>query len=93
MRNNLKIEVTEFEQKIAELERQCDALVEKYRKITQCSNKLLQEYGSQISRHIDAEVEARINDIEYRILKKLVDGDVFELKVKKPNKSRQKRAL
>ena len=43
---------------------------------------MLVKAGSKIGKRIDDRVDINIDAIEYRMLKKLVDGNMFELKMK-----------
>lgn len=89
MRKVTKKKVADLERKIAELDSKGDVLVEKYQTLTKDANVLLVKYGGQMYKHINEEVEARMDDIEYRILKKLVDGKYFELKMREKNGHRK----
>ena len=78
----LQIRVIELEQKIKDLEEQSDKLAEKFNDIEGGFNVLLVKAGSKIGKRIDDRVDVNMDAIEYRILKKLVDGNMFELKMK-----------
>ena len=78
----LQIRVVELEQKIKDLEEQSEKLDEKFNDIEGRFDALLVKAGSKIGKRIDDRVDTNIDAIEYKILKKLVDGNMFELKMK-----------
>lgn len=85
----LQIRVVELEQKIKDLEEQSEKLDEKFNDIEGGFNVLLVKAGSKIGKRVDDRVDTNIDAIEYRILKKLVDGNMFELRMK--NKSKEEK--
>ena len=78
----LQIRVIELEQKIKELEETSEKLDKNLSDIEGAWSGLLVKFGNQIRKTVWDEVDSEVDDIEYRMLKKLVDGNMFELKMK-----------
>lgn len=77
-----KDKIDELEKKILELEKLAESLDEKLSDIEGAWSMLIVKFGNEIRKRIDDRVDADIDEIEYKILKKLVDGNMFELKMK-----------
>lgn len=67
--------ISEFEEREIELDRKLSDIDNTY-------EELIVKFGNRIGARIDKQVDANIDEIEYRILKKLVDGNMFELNMK-----------
>ena len=78
----LQIRVVELEQKIKELEETSKKLDKNLSDIEGAWSALLVKFGDRVRKTVWDEVDNNMDDIEYRILKKLVDGNMFELKMK-----------
>lgn len=78
----LQIRVVELEQKIKELEETSEKLDKNLSDVEGAWSVLLVKFGDRIRKTIWDEVDSNIDNIEYRMLKKLVDGNMFELKMK-----------
>ena len=78
----LQIRVVELEQKIKELEETSKKLDKNLSDIEGAWSDLLVKFGDRVRKTVWDEVDSNMDDIEYRILKKLVDGNMFELKMK-----------
>lgn len=79
-------EITELEEKITELEKLAKSLDEKFSDVEGAWGELLAKSGNRVRSIVDNQVDARIDEVEYRMLKKLVDGNIFELKMKEQGK-------
>ena len=78
----LQIRVVGLEQKVKELEETSEKLDKNLSDIEGAWSALLVKFGDRIRKTIWDEVDSDIDNIEYRMLKKLVDGNMFELKMK-----------
>lgn len=78
--------VYQLEEKIKMLERHTVELEDKLEDIEAHFSNLLVKFGNEIRKTIDDRVDTNIDLIEYKILKKLVDGNMFELKMKTKTK-------
>lgn len=78
--------VYQLEEKIKMLERHTVELEDKLEDIDGHFSNLVVKFGSKIRKTIDDRVDTNIDSIEYKILKKLVDGNMFELKMKNKTK-------
>lgn len=74
--------ISELEKRIKELEETSEKLDENLSDIEGAWSALLVKFGDRIRKTIWDEVDSDIDNIEYRMLKKLVDGNMFELKMK-----------
>lgn len=78
----LQIRVVELEEKIKELEETSKKLDENLSDIEGAWSALLVKFGDRVRKTVWDEVDSKIDDIEYKMLKKLVDCNMFELKMK-----------
>lgn len=78
--------VYRLEEKIKMLEHYTVELEDKLENIEAHFDHLVVKFGNGIRKTIDDRVDTNIDSIEYKILKKLVDGNMFELKMKNKTK-------
>ena len=78
--------VYQLEEKIKMLEHRTVELEDRLEDIEAHFGSLLVKFGDEIRKTIDDRVDTNIGSIEYKILKKLVDGNMFELKMKNKTK-------
>ena len=81
-KHNLNMKVAELEQNIKELDELAKKLGEALSDVDKHFNELLMKYGSEVRKQVHKQIDEDIDNIEYRILQKLVDGELFELKMK-----------
>ena len=82
----LQTRTVELEEKIKKLERQSKKLEEKLEDCETYFSQLVIKFGHKIRERVDEQIDKKMDEVEYRILKKLVDGDMFELKMKDKDK-------
>lgn len=81
-KQNLNMKVAELEQNIKELDELAKKLGEALSDVDKHFNKLLMKYGAEVRKQVHKQIDEDIDNIEYRILQKLVDGELLELKMK-----------
>lgn len=81
-KHNLNMKVAELEQNIKELDELANKLGEALSDVDKHFSKLLIKYGAEVRKQVHEQIDEDIDNIEYRILQKLVDGELFELKMK-----------
>ena len=80
--NSVEERLNELEEKIGELEQSAHILDEKLSDVEGAWSALLVEFGARVRELVEEQVDCSMDEIEYRILKKLVHGDIFELKMR-----------
>lgn len=88
MRNYFK-QISELESKLETLEskiKELEALSTKLDKalsdVDAHFSELVKKFGGNIAIRIDRDIDYRIDELEYRMLKKLLDGKHLELKMR-----------
>ena len=88
MRNHLN-KIGELESKLETLEskiKELEALSTKLNKalsdVDEHFSELVKKFGGNIAARIDRDIDARIDELEYRMLKKLLDSEYLELKMR-----------
>ena len=81
-KQNLNMKVAELEQNIRELNELAKKLGEALSDVDKHFSELLMKYGFEVRKQVREQIDEDIDNIEYRIIQKLVDGELLELKMK-----------
>ena len=92
MKSKVKNErLDNLEQRLVELEELSNKLDDKLSDIEATFDSLLVKFGAKVRKVATEEVDCRIEQIEYDMLKKLVDGEMFELKIREKGPKKYRR--
>ena len=75
---------SQLEDRIKALEHEADVLEDKLFNIKNEYGELLVQYGAQVRKCVNREVDNRVDDIGMGILKKLIEGGLISFEDKKP---------
>lgn len=78
----LESKLETLESKIKELEALSNSLNEALSNTERQFNSLIVKFGDKIGARIDHDIDCHIDELEYRMLKKLLDGEHLELKMR-----------